>query len=324
MMRASLRAAAEARLCDALRVIVAESDAASEPPSAAAVARELLRGADAAAPAFAADNAEDAAGAAALVRCHTGVPVRPLYLPVAREALAVRLRGGTLRAFATLPLLDDVAGIRQRVEDTRGAGGGGGGGGLAAAAGALADALLAPGEDAAAAAAAVAAVRVFVAAAGPLGVLRLVGLRLTLGTVTAIEENALWPPAPGDLRACFNELYPKASSCLTVGAKALAKHTVRHESWWGGDLKGGEAAKAAAAAAVLERILEGTRWMNLHMLPHGKPTFEIRVDEGYGARWAYEPVAGDGGGGDGDPWKLSFRGFLEPQCEDGHENRWRH
>ena len=50
-------------------------------------------------------------------------------------------------------------------------------------------------------------------------------------------------------------------------------------------------------------------WINVHILPHNEIIVEIRVEEGYGARWKI----------DGE-----FRGFHEPQMEGGHENKWRH
>lgn len=54
-------------------------------------------------------------------------------------------------------------------------------------------------------------------------------------------------------------------------------------------------------------------WINFHALPPSmNPIFEIRVPEGYGARWSIL----DG--------VCNFRGFLEPQMEQGHSIGWRH
>uniref|UniRef100_A0A0A0KEV6 Uncharacterized protein n=1 Tax=Cucumis sativus TaxID=3659 RepID=A0A0A0KEV6_CUCSA len=51
-------------------------------------------------------------------------------------------------------------------------------------------------------------------------------------------------------------------------------------------------------------------WMNIHIVaPHGI-VFEIRIAEGYGARWSK----------DGN----KFIGFLEPYMEDGHLKGWKH
>jgi len=44
-------------------------------------------------------------------------------------------------------------------------------------------------------------------------------------------------------------------------------------------------------------------------LPGDLPIIEIRVKEGYGMRWQLDGF---------------FRGFLEPQMPNGHENGWKH
>jgi hypothetical protein len=60
----------------------------------------------------------------------------------------------------------------------------------------------------------------------------------------------------------------------------------------------------------LKRILRDAAWLNIHMLPHNKVMFEVRTLNGYGVRWSLPQV--------------KFRGFLEPQMEDGHEKGWIH
>ena len=99
------------------------------------------------------------------------------------------------------------------------------------------------------------------------------------------------------------------------------------------------------------QLLEGV-WFNTHGLPNGVCVFEIRVIEGYGARWYItkkDPKGGDanetspvlsgshnGPGAEGclvkarianlfsENLEVAFRGFLEPHAKDGHENKWRH
>jgi len=61
---------------------------------------------------------------------------------------------------------------------------------------------------------------------------------------------------------------------------------------------------------VLLKILRNATWLNIHLLPHDLAIFEIRETNGYGARWT-----ADG---------KSFRGFLEPQVDGGHERGWVH
>jgi len=98
---------------------------------------------------------------------------------------------------------------------------------------------------------------------------------------------------------------------LTVGARALSKHCLRSsDGWWGGNLKGPDSLKNKMAQEICLQILVNTVWMNIHLLPHEIKIFEVRTSDGYGARWSF-----DG---------LEFRGFLEPQMEDGHEKGWCH
>ncbi|KAI9144637.1 hypothetical protein BKA69DRAFT_1053520 [Paraphysoderma sedebokerense] len=135
-------------------------------------------------------------------------------------------------------------------------------------------------------------------------------------------------------------------SLLTVGARALTKHANR-ANWWG-EITGKESMKNQQANIVLSRILEDIAWVNVHSLPPGNDsgwknaesidrsvesshpeddgrlkennkdrlaTVEMRNSSGYGARWVFAH---------GHSEALNFRGFLEPQMEDGHDKRWRH
>jgi len=118
--------------------------------------------------------------------------------------------------------------------------------------------------------------------------------------------------------------------------------------WWGNP-KGPLAVVNARALEVFFRIVEGATWRNLHWLPHEVLVYEVRVEEGYGMRWAREMggEVGDrgkergkgkeergeserdeemvgSGGGDVDSKSWMFRGFVEPMMENGHEVGWRH
>ncbi|XP_077981712.1 uncharacterized protein LOC144436733 [Glandiceps talaboti] len=139
---------------------------------------------------------------------------------------------------------------------------------------------------------------------GKRGILDLLGMRKTVGTVD------IFPPSKSTLLNSFNKPN-KESSKLTVGARALAKHCHRDEtsSWWG-TAKGGEDAKNKHASEIVLKILDDTSWINIHALPHDVHVIEVRQSAGYGARWT----------ADGS----MFRGFLEPQMEDGHEAGWKH
>ena len=108
----------------------------------------------------------------------------------------------------------------------------------------------------------------------------------------------------------FKELNnPK--STLTVGAKALCKHSHRSvtDPFWPGQ-GGKEKDKNENAEKMLNLFLNECVWINIHLLPHQLIIIELRIDKGYGIRWQ----ANDG----------MFRGFLEPQMEDGHDKGWIH
>ena len=70
-------------------------------------------------------------------------------------------------------------------------------------------------------------------------------------------------------------------------------------------------------------------WINIHVFggvveddndgDDSKSVLEIRNVEGYGLRWAAFWSANAF-----SPDDVQFRGFLEPQMDGGHENRWRH
>ena len=136
------------------------------------------------------------------------------------------------------------------------------------------------------------------------GLLYLLNIRHTQGSVVS------FPPPMSILLASFNKKHkPKAK--LTVGARALSKHCHRDVTceWWG-TCVGTEEAKNEHANSVLMRILEDASWINIHLLPHDLKVIEVRHADGYGARWSHDGT--------------DFRGFLEPQMENGHTAGWRH
>jgi len=62
----------------------------------------------------------------------------------------------------------------------------------------------------------------------------------------------------------------------------------------------------------LNRIIENCLWNNVFALPHDLKAYEVRVPQGYGARWEFQQSG------------IAFRGFVEPPMEDGHAKKWRH
>ncbi|KAI9026494.1 hypothetical protein CLU79DRAFT_833388 [Phycomyces nitens] len=145
-------------------------------------------------------------------------------------------------------------------------------------------------------------------------------LFLGLRTTTGGHDLDTMPPSLNQCLEAFTHLHhpgPRGTrqmtNQLTVGARALSKHSHRdtQNKFWG-VCTGTEKAKNEHANSVLANILCDSVWSNLHMLPHAKVVYEIRQSLGYGARW----VLDDG--------KWLFRGFLEPQMEEGHSVGWVH
>ncbi|KAJ1564105.1 hypothetical protein HK096_009604, partial [Nowakowskiella sp. JEL0078] len=136
---------------------------------------------------------------------------------------------------------------------------------------------------------------------------------------------------------------PMVDTCyLTVGAKALSKHSHRDEQieWWG-ILSGTIDQKNRHSVEILAKLFGEAVWLNIHKLPHNIRVFEIRNKSGYGCRWYLssskpleeiktstlgaliqlptsiweQSVSKD----HCNPRTLEFRGFLEPPMVDGHK-----
>ncbi|KAI8092916.1 uncharacterized protein BX664DRAFT_328499 [Halteromyces radiatus] len=163
-------------------------------------------------------------------------------------------------------------------------------------------------------------------------------LWLLMRTTTGSKGWRVMPPSLNQCLTGFSTLYQKQYSLndttdtnnkkkknmqnhiLTVGAKALSKHwhRDRQNEFWG-NCTGSESTKNDHANRVLLKILTNAVWINLHSLPHDQAVYEIRESNGYGARWTTTTTKE---GKIQDDWL--FRGFLEPQMEDGHSLGWIH
>lgn len=164
--------------------------------------------------------------------------------------------------------------------------------------------------------------QVFVdAIGGARGLLTLLGHAQTIGTVSV---------APLTRSQCVQAFQRRRSprEPLSVGARALAKHCQRvvttggdaASAWGDSEMRGNDANKNTRALEVLERLLDGVVWKNVHALPpfsedNSVVTMEIRDSKGYGARWEIRCSDEEG---------YSFRGFLEPPMTDGHAKGWKH
>ncbi|KAL6662336.1 hypothetical protein ACP70R_000195 [Stipagrostis hirtigluma subsp. patula] len=138
------------------------------------------------------------------------------------------------------------------------------------------------------------------------GLGRLLGMAKTEGTV----PDGLPPPRSALISSCMKLHQPHVKGCsLTDAARALAKHVHRStKEWWGGF--NGNSNKNQLAYEAIDCLLRDYCWMNVHLTqPHG-PVFEIRVRDGYGARWSQ----------DGS----KFIGFLEPYTPEGFSKGWKH
>lgn len=68
--------------------------------------------------------------------------------------------------------------------------------------------------------------------------------------------------------------------------------------------------KNKLTSEAIGSLLRDCCWMNVHLTQPYGPVFEIRVHEGYGARWSQ----------DGS----KFIGFLEPYTPEGFSKGWKH
>lgn len=105
--------------------------------------------------------------------------------------------------------------------------------------------------------------------------------------------------------------------------KAMEKERIadRSAGWWGTP-SGPIATINEKALELFWKVVRSASWRNLHWLPNQVLVYEVRVPEGYGMRWSQDQSLGAEGTDEPEVWV--FRGFLEPQMENGHEVGWRH
>ncbi|KAG6820316.1 hypothetical protein H0H93_002403 [Arthromyces matolae] len=155
----------------------------------------------------------------------------------------------------------------------------------------------------------------------------------------AYTQGSALGSIPPTTDACLSAFIVTNKAGLTAGGRAWSKHFHRSQSikaretgdrktvnagWWGSPA-GPVSVINDGAVALFWRIIHAATWRNLHWLPHQVLVYEIRVPEGYGIRWSQDKSIGTEGSEETNtyqPWV--FRGFLEPQMENGHELGWRH
>ena len=154
------------------------------------------------------------------------------------------------------------------------------------------------------------------------GIRELLGMRNTVGT----EPGCLPPDRQSLIRAackpCTRNKPNAKPPHLTVAGKARAKHAHRGEDQFFGVCKGSTGDKNDAAEAIVEGLLADAVWINIHVFGGVQtPVVEVRNILGYGARWEADWSLK---GCPEQPVDVVFRGFLEPQMDDGFERGWRH
>jgi hypothetical protein len=148
-----------------------------------------------------------------------------------------------------------------------------------------------------------------------LGILRLLGMRQSIGS----DPRPFVVPSRGSLLQAAEQIHrPNSTSVLTVAARARTKHAHRGQDRFFGIAKGSSQKHNQETREILHRLLDKAVWINIHTFGglQGDLVVEIREERGYGARWFLRPECQN--------TNLQFRGFLEPQMEDGHETGWRH
>ncbi|KAG1810561.1 uncharacterized protein BJ212DRAFT_1377514 [Suillus subaureus] len=165
------------------------------------------------------------------------------------------------------------------------------------------------------------------------------GLAYTVGSALGSE-----PPIREECLTAFS--VPNKVG-LTAGARAWSKHSHRSQGetpgakdlpvkrnnkgqmktdmgWWGTP-SGSVSSINERALTLFERVVDNSTWRNLHWLPHQVLVYEARVAEGYGMRWSQDRSVLESGGEVVAELPLwTFRGFVEPMIENGHEVGWKH
>ena len=145
---------------------------------------------------------------------------------------------------------------------------------------------------------------------GTRGILRILGMRQTIGSDPC---NLLPPSWKRLLEAASAQKYG-----LSVAARARAKHAHRGKDQFFGVASGNAEMQNMETHRILLSLLRNAAWINIHTFGGNTlPFLEVRIASGYGARWKIEST-------EMSACDVSFRGFLEPQMPDGHERKWRH
>ncbi|KAK0186748.1 hypothetical protein F5146DRAFT_142468 [Armillaria mellea] len=156
----------------------------------------------------------------------------------------------------------------------------------------------------------------------PLAIHLSLGLAYTIGSALG--------SIPPSVDICLEAFSVPNKAGLTAGARAWSKHCHRSQStdseltkkgWWG-QPSGPVAIINERALVLFWKIVNEASWRNLHWLPHQVLVYEVRIEEGYGMRWSQDQNSREAQDLEARPW--TFRGFIEPMMENGHDIGWRH
>ena len=167
-------------------------------------------------------------------------------------------------------------------------------------------------------------------AIGDDGIMEILGMRRTVGTklnslppsINELQNASRKPHKPNSHTTLKKNAKNSDKPLLSVGARALSKHFHRGKTdQFFGQLKGNTNMKNESADRIISDMIRNAVWINIHTFG-GVSSYilEIRLINGYGARWSADWE-------DKLPYNVTnvtFRGFLEPQMEDGFEKKWRH
>lgn len=109
--------------------------------------------------------------------------------------------------------------------------------------------------------------------------------------------------------------------------RALCKHSHRSTEGFWGSCTGSELVKNNIALTILEKLFDNCVWINIHQMGGTNESefiIEIRVKEGYGARWICQQINNKQNSGEFQELDIKFRGFVEPMMINGHEVGWKH
>jgi len=162
------------------------------------------------------------------------------------------------------------------------------------------------------------------------GIMEILGMRQTIGTVKECYFPPKLPSVAKLVQSSRKPCKPNAKPpLLSVAARARSKHAHRgSQDQYFGVAKGSTHTLNERADGIVKTMIQNAVWINIHTFggTSSIPVLEIRVENGYGVRWSTEKTNNSNNEDtvENNNNSILFRGFLEPQMEDGFEKQWRH